>query len=105
MSNINKIHHSNWTTSFLKSQDLKAFLSLAAEPVFGDELEKNEIVKVETLYALTLTNKDGEELYQESYLSLEEALKELNARYSDWQLVEMAKTHNDGDGCSSCVAH
>lgn len=105
MSKNNKIHHSNWMTSFLKNQDLKAFIALAAEPIFSTNAAGNEVVGIETLYALTLTNKDGEELYQESFQIIEEALEELNLRYENWQLVEMAKSHNDGDGCSSCVAH
>lgn len=98
-----KIHHSNWMTSYFKNLDLKAFIALSAEPVFKDSGE--EVVAVETLYALTLTNKDGEELFQESFQHLEEAIDELHLRYGEWQLVEMAKTLNDGDGCSSCAAH
>lgn len=105
MSNIAlKIHHSNWMTSYFKHQDLKAFIALSAEPVFKNGNEQ-EVVDIETQYALTLTNKDGEELFQELFTHLEEALDELSLRYGQWQLVEMAKTLNDGDGCSSCAAH
>lgn len=105
MSNTTeKIHHSNWMTSYFKNADLKAFIALSAEPIFKED-DPSEIATVETLYSLTLTNKDGEELYQESFIHLEEAIDELHSRYGQWQLVEMAKTLNDGDGCSSCAAH
>lgn len=97
--NTEKIHHSNWMTSYYKNQNLKAFLSLVAEP------HPTEPENVLTQFGLTLANTDGEELFQELFLDLDAALSELNDRYDDWKLVEMAKTLSDGDGCSSCAAH
>ncbi len=93
-----KIHHSNWTTSYLKNEDLKAFVSLVAEP-------SEDFQSVVNFYSVTLTNRDGEELFQELFLQLETALNELETKYSDWKLVEMAKTLSEGEGCSSCAAH
>ncbi len=94
-----KINHSNWTTSYFKAPDLKVFISLGAEPSLNNEN------LVETFYALTVTNSDGEEMFQESFKDLDECLKTINERYEDFKLIEMAKTLNDGDGCSSCAAH
>ncbi|MCK6595609.1 MAG: hypothetical protein L6Q33_10440 [Bacteriovoracaceae bacterium] len=97
--NTEKIHHSNWMTSYYKNQNLKAFISLVAD------LHPSNPELVVTHYGLTMTNTDGEELFQELFLDIDQALNELNERYDDWKLIEMAKTLSDGDGCSSCAAH
>ncbi len=94
-----KINHSNWTTSYFKASDLKVFISLVAEPSHKDEK------LVDTFYALTVTNTDGEEMFQECFNDLDECIQTINERYEDFKLIEMAKTLNDGDGCSSCAAH
>lgn len=99
-----KIHHSNWMTSYFKNQDLKAFVSLLAQPIFSSG-DNSVVENVVSLYALTLVNSDGEELFQECFEEIDLALTELEQRFGQWQLIEMAKTLNDGDGCSSCAAH
>lgn len=91
-------HQLNWSTSFFKSAKLKAFISFVAVPA-GDD--------VKSLYALTVSDHDNLEIYQEDYSELSKALEALNSRYKHWEFVEMGQSNKSahGDGCSSCAAH
>ncbi|MGB0452231.1 MAG: hypothetical protein ACPGJV_00845 [Bacteriovoracaceae bacterium] len=90
------INEANWNTCYYKNNELKAFLSLVAEPDALDEVSIG--------YAITLTDQDDIELFQENYNILENAVQSINQRYSDWEFVSMVK-NNGGGGCASCAAH
>jgi hypothetical protein len=91
-------HQLNWSTSFYKTPKLKAFISFAAIP---------DQDTVKSFYAVTISDHDNLEIYQEDYSDLARALDILNERYKHWEFVEMGQANKSahGDGCSSCAAH
>ena len=86
----------NWSTSHYFASPLRAFISLGAAPG-----ENNETI-IE--YNVTVTDSDFIEQSQETYQSLEEALKKINEKYGHWKMID-ANEKTAGDGCSSCAAH
>lgn len=94
------INENNWTYTQYQAKPLRAFISLGATPV---EMPDGTL-EVQYQYFVTMTDEEYIELYQSSYLSLNEALKSVNERYGHWEINE-TNSKNAGDGCSSCAAH
>ena len=90
----------NWTSSQFYSEPLRAFVSLGAIPIETVE----GLREVEFQYLVTMTDKDYQELFQSTHLSLDEALNVLNEKYGHWEMQD-AGAKISGDGCSSCAAH
>ena len=91
MENI--ITPDNWTNCFFTLNDLKAFISIGADPEHNSEI---------TFY-VTLTNKDHEEIFQTEYQSLDEAIKVINQKYQEWNFTDTLNPQSGG--CDSCGAH
>ncbi|MBC7427168.1 MAG: hypothetical protein H7336_01070 [Bacteriovorax sp.] len=94
------INQDNWTSSQYFSEPLRAFVSLGAAPVETPA----GLQDVEFQYLVTMTDKDYQELFQSTHMSLDEALQVLNEKYGHWEMQD-AGMKNSGDGCSSCAAH
>jgi len=92
-----KVHQANWTSHHLASKQIKAFISLGAEPSIAAEVP-------EILYIMTLTNLAEQELLTRDFNELDAALEYLNEQYGHWDLSKSGAT-DDGDGCSTCNAH
>ena len=82
----------NWTYCFYKTEDLKAFISMAGVPA-GDDTRIN--------YVVTLTDKDHQEIFQSEFEGLEDAAGCLNERYGHWEFFD-AENPPQTDGCSTC---
>lgn len=81
----------NWNSTIYKSPDLKAFISLGADP------EKPE----QMIYLVNLTDDDHREYFQQEFLSLETACSFINERWGDWEETDLGKS----GGCGTCSAH
>lgn len=81
----------NWNTTVYKSLDLKAFISIGADPIKPENL----------LYLVNLTDEHHLEYFQQEFQKLEDACAFINDRWSDWEEVDLAT----GSGCGTCSAH
>ncbi|MCB9062300.1 MAG: hypothetical protein H6622_12335 [Halobacteriovoraceae bacterium] len=89
------ITQENWQSKMFSSQQLNSFISVLASPGGPGG-------SVEIEYALTLTNKDFEELDQTCFSDLQEALVEINRRYLNWEIITRGAPK--GGKCDSCEA-
>lgn len=89
---MNTITPENWTFCFFKTEDLKAFISLLGVPE-ADETRVN--------YVVTLTDKEHQEIFQNEFNTLNEAIVVLNQRYGHWEFFNAESPPEQG-GCSSC---
>lgn len=92
-----QIHQDNWTTARFQGPETLAFIALGAKPSKSGEAE--------LVWSLTVTDLEYQEIFQQSYSSLELALEQINKKYSHWTLTDAGLKIRDGDGCSSCHAH
>jgi hypothetical protein len=90
-----QINQENWTTSRFNEGELLAFIS------FGAKL--NENLLVEDVYSVIVSNMDYQELSEQCFQSLNEAVESINNRFSHWKLTSLVK--KDEGGCSTCAAH
>ena len=81
----------NWNTTFYKSLDLKAFISIGANPAAIEEI----------VYLVNLTDEDNRDYFQQEFKSLDEACRYINQRWGEWEEADLAT----GSGCGSCAAH
>lgn len=103
------INELNWTSSQYYNAPLRAFISLGGRP---DGLPNHSHLpqsarpyQVEFIYIVTLANEDFQEIYQEVFPDLNNAINALNQKYGHWALLTLGQTPKDGDGCESCSAH
>lgn len=54
-------------------------------------------------WAITVLDENNRELHHHIFPKLEEACEVINARYHEWNFVDLAETSNKS-GCSSCSA-
>jgi len=93
MNRATEITFENWTFVHYKTKSLKAFISLGASP-------KTEEIQ----YFVTVTDEDNQEVFQNSFESIEESLDTVNKRYGHWEIFDF-ENPPESDGCSSCSAH
>jgi hypothetical protein len=92
-----RINQENWNYSFFKQNQHKAFISFCAQPI-----ENTEEISVQ--YAITVTDSDDNEIFQQNYHELKDAVEQINERYQNWDFFNLAE-RSDGDGCGTCSAH
>lgn len=94
-----KINIENWTSSHYYQGNLRAFVSIG-----GDFIESREEKSATVHYLVTTTDKDYVEIFQTKHETLEEALSNINRKFSQWEWRD-ADLSKSGDGCTSCAAH
>ena len=90
------IERQDWSTSYYSRGPLRALITLGAQPA-GQEIEE--------LYYLTVAkifDERWDDVLQEPFENLDEALSEISKRYGHWQLSGLGK--KAGGGCDSCQA-
>jgi hypothetical protein len=90
-----EITQENWNRTRYKSSNLLALISFGAEPLQNGEIQD--------LYSVLVTNEDYEEVSEQVFKSLEEAISSINLRFASWELVDLAQKSDSG--CDSCAAH
>lgn len=93
---MNKITTENWNFSYFSRGDLKACITIAAEP--NSDIE----------YMLTLLDPKNNEIHQGSFAKLDSAAEKINSEYGHWDYINMETEKNkntNSSGCSSCQAH
>lgn len=81
----------NWNTTFYKSSNLKAFVSVGANPENPNEV----------LYLVSLTDEEHREYFQQEFKQLDEACSFINQRWGEWEASDLANS----SGCGTCAAH
>lgn len=94
---MEKITADNWTFMAYQSKNLSAILSLGATP--------GENGQADLLYYMTVMDEDGNDLYQEDFTDLPQAILKINTKYSHWSLVDRQENNSSGGGCGDCAAH
>lgn len=92
---MTKLTEITWNTRQLTNGPLKVILSLGAEANLDGELEESFYVTVQ---------ESDQDIFQNKFESLTQALSFTNKTYPDWEVVDMAKPSDSG-GCGSCSAH
>lgn len=89
---------SNWTYTHYSNQDLKALVTV------GAYLQDNEVK--EEFFA-TIIDEDGRDIFQKSFVDLDEACHYLNKRFQKiWKFTDATRPSNGKEGgCATCVAH
>lgn len=87
----------NWNFSYFKLQDTKAFISFCAQPI-----ENTGEVSIQ--YAVTVTDSDENELFQQNFTELPLAIAQINERYKNWEFFNLSERSDKG-GCGTCSAH
>ena len=84
----------NWTHArYTNGSEQMAMIALGAE------------ADGSLLYFLGVYGPEGEEIYQEEYPTLDQALAAGNRKFhGKWPFKDLTKTGKTG-GCASCVAH
>ena len=96
---ISNITEENWTTTRYAEGDLFAFVAMGAKPSETNDKSDN----CDLIYSVIVTNKDYEEISDQMFDSLPEALISINNRFGHWSFTSLA-SKNEG-GCSTCAAH
>jgi hypothetical protein len=91
------ITRENWTYARYSGPQSLAFVSLGAKP-------QADSTEVEFQYFMTLADDDYREIFQNSFIELDQALEAINKTYGKWPLLLQGEKKS-GDGCSSCHAH
>lgn len=92
-----KISINNWRTSRFQKNDKLAFISFGAAP-------HKESNAPQEIYSLIISDLDYIEESEQCFLHLDEAIKAINDRFFDWELVDL-KTKKAEGGCGDCAAH
>lgn len=87
----------NWNYSYFKQNQNKAFISFCAQPI-----ENTKEIAIH--YAITVTDSDDNEIFQQNYLNLNDAISQINQRYQEWDYFNLSE-RSDAGGCGSCSAH
>ena len=87
----------NWNYTFYSCEDRKAFISLG-----GDLGEDDKSIDIS--YLVTVTDTQGNDIFQKSFTELGLACQDINSRYQDWTLVD-SRLAPSGGGCGDCEAH
>lgn len=93
---MNKITPENWNYTYYTRGDLRACITIAAEP--NKDIE----------YMLTLLDPKNNEVHQGAHKDLNEATQNINLEYGHWDFVDLEqenKKNTNSSGCSSCQAH
>lgn len=98
-----KVDGLNWNYSYYRKGEHKAFICLCGEPIENTQkmTPSNEAI---IQYAITVTDMDDNELFQQNYLELDDAIEVLNERYKIWEFFDLSQ-RSDGSGCDTCSAH
>lgn len=92
MTPNNKLNLKNWNYSYYNSEHFKALISIVGEEDNGDFILK---------YCPTVLDEEEQEVFQEDFLALGDAIDFINKRYGHWSFMDPTQK----DGCSSCAAH
>ena len=90
-----EITPSNWNLARFSESDTLAFISLGAKPGKSDQIDY--------VYSLIVANSDYQEMSEQCFDSLEEAIKAINTRFSHWKLTILGEKAKGG--CGDCAAH
>lgn len=86
----------NWPYAHYKAPNYRALISS------GGELDSND--EYRDIYYLTLCNSEFEEIYQERFTELTEAVRAINAKYGPWDLTLLeTEGQGSGGGCDTCA--
>ena len=88
------INERNWRTTRFSQNDLLAFIALGAVPA------ENE---TKIVYTVNVTNSDYEEISEQIFENLDQAIESINQRFAQWELNSLAQKSEGG--CDSCAAH
>ena len=94
---MESITSENWNYCHYQTTQLKAFISIGGGPLPSQE-------SYQTLYMVTVTDHDYQELFQKSFDDLTPALQLINQQYHHWDFVDQTSAEKEG-GCSDCQAH
>ncbi len=95
---MQRVGQENWTHTGYKSIDLQALITIGAKP--GEDTSAEPIIQ----YFVTLLDLDLNEVFQQGFNELEEALEFINERYGHWDFADREKSSKTS-GCDSCAAH
>lgn len=90
-----KINLENWTNSRFISGDYQVGIFLGADP---ESLAHNCYV-----YSVSVIKNEHDEIFEQSFSSLSEAISFVNNRYTDWTFLDQSLPK--AEGCGSCAAH
>ena len=94
-----RVNSQNWGTCGYKTPRLQALITMGGRPSNGPS-------GYTLSYYITLLNADFQEIFQQEFKGLGEALKVLNTRYGRWEFFDREKEKKSGaSGCDSCGAH
>ena len=83
----------NWNTSCYQNQQLKAFISIAAQNHQQGEF-----------YSVILVNEESKkEIFHMDFDNLIGAAQHINKAYKSWDFIDMAEKQSGS--CGSCTAH
>lgn len=91
-----KINENNWRTGRLTEGELQAFISFGAEPLATNE-------EIQEVYSVIVSNKDYQEISEQIFFDLNDALISINERFAHWELNDL-KVKKEGS-CGDCAAH
>ncbi|HAZ12148.1 MAG: hypothetical protein A2X86_01255 [Bdellovibrionales bacterium GWA2_49_15] len=84
----------NWNFCCYQTSRQRAFISMG-----GEHAESGEIKFV---YFATVTELEGQEIYQRAFHDLADAITFLNQTYGHWPFLDLTVPKS---GCSTCHAH
>ena len=93
MAAAKEINYDNWTFVHYKTNDMKSFISVGANPK-----------SLEIQYFLTVTDTENQEIFQSSHDQLEDAISAINGNYGHWDIFD-AENPPEANGCTDCSAH
>lgn len=82
----------NWSFSGRKTKNLQVFITFGASPENINEC----------LYFVTLMDPEFQELFQQEFNNLEDAISFMNHKYEKWEFVDRSTS---SEGQSTCSAH
>ena len=91
-----KINENNWRTGRLTEGELQAFISFGAEPLNDDS-------GIKEVYSVIVSNKDYQEISEQIFFNLNDAINSINERFIHWELSDLSAKKEGG--CGDCAAH
>lgn len=85
----------NWTTSRFKQGEMLSFISS------GGDLDSEGNVR--EVFYLVISNLDYQEISEQSFNTLSEAIEAINSKFFHWEFTSLAQ--KSGSGCDTCAAH
>jgi hypothetical protein len=85
----------NWSFSCFKSSTLQVIITLGGSPIENDD------ICIE--YYVTVLNEDQQEVYQQNFNNIKNAILFANEKYGTWEFTKIGL--DDTGGCGTCEAH